>query len=129
MVRGTPLLALGAVSAVLAGCGAGTSKADYVKRADQVCAQGARRAQAIPAPGAQNGRLSSASAASYIEGIAAVIQQVNNQLKALPRPSQDRVLLDRYLAALDQGVASLLRLDVATARRDRRTIAQSLIAL
>lgn len=121
---------------VLAGCGSnGTSKADYIKQADAICARANATITAIPRPNlttaatpAEQARVFSALS-TYVDRITPPLQQTVSQLKALKQPSADKALLKRYFAALDQAIAELHQVSAAAHKGDVSGVRAGALAL
>lgn len=115
----------------LSACGSsGTSKADYVKQADAICAKGDAQIKAVPMPlltGAPATILKNLG--TYVDRVLPVAQHVIGQLKALKQPSADKAVLQRYYAALDDAVARLGKLSVAAHQGDAKAVQSGAQAL
>jgi hypothetical protein len=102
------------LAAVLAGCGGGYTKSDFVARADAICASALRQTRSIP-PGADLG--------GYLAAVLAVVQSEATQLRALRRPPDtagDRATLEQYFAALGQTVSDYRQLAAAAQNGDQQ---------
>jgi hypothetical protein len=128
--RIVPLLA---IAAVLAGCGGGTTKADFVARADAICANTVRQTRSIPPPSFTHSASQRLSAlAGYLAVVLPIEQTETNQIHALPRPTQDaraRAALTDYLAALTKAVSEYGELTAAAKRGDAQGVANDEAAL
>jgi hypothetical protein len=116
--RSGSLLALVGVAVGLAGCGgSGTlSHARFVSRADAECRATNSRIAALPTPSNLKGL------ASYATGTRSATVQLRQALAALKTPKVDQPALDRYLAALGQGNAILVRISTAAAAGESATV-------
>jgi hypothetical protein len=99
-----PLAAL-AVLAALAGCGgSGTSKADFVKKADALCAQTNKAHPPKPAP------KSSKEAAQQQEEEIGIRQDLDKKLKELDVPDDAKKDFDAYNAGTAKVIAAITRM-------------------
>jgi hypothetical protein len=108
-----------ALAVVLAGCGGGYTKSDFVARADAICASALRQTRSIP-PGADLG--------GYLAAVLAVVQSEATQLRALRRPPDtagDRATLEQYFAALGQTVSDYRQLAAAAQSGDQQIVASA----
>lgn len=85
---------------VVAACGGGhaATKQDVIARGNAICAGALRDIRALPSPA--TGGASTAALAKYLQQVVPIIHTEITNLRALPRPTRDRALLDRYLAAM-----------------------------
>ncbi len=124
LLRRTALIAASAVT--LAGCGGQTAtKADVIARGDAICANALRavRATTPPAGGTP------AELSDYLQRVLPIVDQEVGGLSALPRPARDRVLLNRYIAAVTALGSDYRRLAAAARRADETATAQALATL
>src|SRR4051794_6791990 len=86
------------VAFALAGCGSdsGTSKQDFVRKADSICAEAEKQTQAIG---------SDTPLPDVIDQTRAIVSRSLADLRALDRPSEDGEQLDIFLGLLDQELA------------------------
>ena len=104
---------------VVASCGAGYTKTDFIARADAICASTLRQTRAV---GAQSGL------AQYAAAVVPIVTSEAAQLRRLPRPpesARDRGILDRYFAALNEVVQGYRQLAVATHSGDAQGVASA----
>ena len=104
--------------AVLAACGGDDrlSKAEFVRRADAICARYARRLERVPPP------QTVADVPSYVERGIPVAEREIAELDKLRPPRQDDAEVARLLAELKTTVAELEHLGTAAAARDRDAV-------
>jgi hypothetical protein len=120
-----------AVAPVLAGvalaaCGGHTiTKADVIARGNQICETAASSVRALPPPGGQ----SLSDLARYYKQVTPIVRAEVNQLRALPRPAQDRTLLNRYLDAIASSASDYETLAAAARDGDRAELATAAAAL
>ena len=116
---------LSLVAAVLvAACGGSAyTKADFVARADAICASAVRQIRAI---GPQGG------VTQYVTAVLPVIDSEAAQLRGLRRPTEsvrDQGTLQRYFAALNDVVQNYRQLAAAAKRGDTQGVASAEAAL
>ncbi|MFL5863460.1 MAG: hypothetical protein ACJ780_22245 [Solirubrobacteraceae bacterium] len=102
------------------------TKRDVIARGNAICQAAFRDAHAIPPP-TQSTNLR--SLASYLDRVAPIVEHEVGQLRALPRPSRDRELLERYLSALATSAAGYRALAAAARRGDRDAVSSRIAAL
>lgn len=116
-MRGRAPGAIAAITACLAiaGCGSGhtATKQDVVARGNAICAGALRDIRSLPAPASAGG--STGGLAKYLRQVVPIVHKEIAGLRALPRPTRDRALLDQYLAAM-AAVESKYRAVLAAAR-------------
>ena len=122
MLAGCMLAASG-----LAGCGShAETKQDYIARANAICESALRGIRNIAPPA---GAVTLPGLARFLRQVTPLVQSEISQLRALPRPSQDRPLLDRYRAALQVDRAHYTALAAAARSGDRQMMAEVTSAL
>lgn len=127
-VRGLALPALGAGALIIAGCGGSSAtKSDVIARGNAICASALRQVRATPSPAGGAGSLAGLS--GYLKQVVPIFDNEISDIRALPRPSQDRALLDRYIAAMVSTKAQYDRLAAAARNGDSAGAAQALAAL
>ena len=108
-------------------CGSHTAtKKDVIARANGICIDALRAARSVPPPAGSGSR---AALAAYLQKLAPIIEKEASQTRALPRPAQDRAVLDRYVAAVSAGANQYRTLARAASHGDLATVNQSLTAL
>jgi len=122
-LRLAPLLA--AALALSACGGTAITKKDVIARGNQICETAASAVRSINPP---NGE-SVAALAQYYKRVTPIVATEVRQLRALPRPSQDRGLLNRYLAAIASSAAEYEALAAAAQHGDRGALASAGAAL
>jgi hypothetical protein len=117
------LTALGA-ALVIAACGAHTAtKPDVIARGNAICSAALRDVRAVPPP------TGAAAQAPYLKKVLPIVEREASSTRALPRPAQDRGLLNRYVAAVTTTEQRYRALEAAAARNDPATVSRVLAAL
>ncbi|MFZ0039675.1 MAG: hypothetical protein WAK93_00080, partial [Solirubrobacteraceae bacterium] len=125
--RAVPALVATAALALVACGGGATSKKDVIARANAICADAVRDIRATPAPA--GGQISLPALATYLRQVLPTVKKEVASLRALPRPTQNRALLNSYLAAVAASGSDYEALAKAAARGDRAGVSQALEAL
>jgi hypothetical protein len=123
-----PALAAIAAAACLAAtaCGSHTAtKKDVIARANGICVNTLRQVRDVPPPAGS----SLSALATYARKVAALIDKEASDTRGLPRPAQDRSVLNRYVAALGASAASYRALVSAARGDDPSGVAQAVSAL
>ena len=116
------LFAVAALALVAGGCGSKgkrLSKAEFVSRANAICAKYEQRVQS---------RMAGISAgdekqlASSIEKVLPVIRQGNDELRSLKPPASLQGRFDRWMGIADAEVAAARKLHDALRKSDRKAI-------
>ena len=98
-VRRRTLPALAAACIAATACGGHTAtKQDVIARANGICINTLRAVRSVPPPAGGAG--SPAALAAYLQKVVPIVQKEASDTQALPRPAQDRAVLDRYVAAV-----------------------------
>ncbi|HEX3977473.1 MAG TPA: hypothetical protein VHW96_14495 [Solirubrobacteraceae bacterium] len=119
---------IAAACLAITGCGGHTvTKQDVVARANGICINALRAARSLPAPAGGTG--SPAALAAYLQQLVPIVQKQASQTRALPRPARDRVILNRYVAAVTAGANQYRALEIAAKKGDSAAVAQGLAAL
>jgi hypothetical protein len=130
--KATVTAALVSLAALLAGCG-GNTKADFVARADAICAKTVRETRSLAPPGvSQDKRQQLHALAVYLAVVLPLVESESAQIRALKRPTGDargRAALARYLAALAQAATDYGQLAAAAKRGDAQGVASAEAAL
>lgn len=116
------------MAALIAGCGGHTAtKSDIVARANAICfnAQQALRELAPPTGGA--GDLAGMS--MYLNRLVPIVAREARQLRALPRPPQQRATLNRFIAAVSESVTHYRAAARAAAAQNSAGLVQALARL
>ena len=118
---------LAGASLALAGCGAShtVTKNDVIARGNVICATAASAVRSVPPPSGG----SASALAHYFKRVTPIVDTEVRQLRALPRPPQDRTLLSRYLDAIASSAAEYHALAGAAQRGDRGALASASAAL
>jgi hypothetical protein len=117
---------LAGVAAVLSACGSHTvTKKDVIARGDQICETAASSVRSVPPPAGQ----SMPELARYYKQVTPIVQSEVKQLRALPRPPEDRALLNRYLDAIGSSAGEYAMLAAAAREGDRAAFASAEAAL
>ncbi len=75
------------------------------------------------------GRLAAGALATYLGKVQPIIDKEAAETRALPRPAQDRAILDRYVAAVSAEAISTSALATAARNGDSAGVSQALSAL
>jgi hypothetical protein len=118
-------LSVGVAVAVSACGGHAVTKNDVIARGNQICQTAATSARAVPPPTGQ----SISELARYYKQVTPIVQAEVKQLQALPRPSQDLSLLNRYLDAIASSAGEYGALVTAAQNGDRAALASASAAL
>lgn len=131
-VLGSPCVVAALLCACgLVGCGSSSpTKRDVIARGDAICETAFRDAQSIPPPVNKGGGGPSLSTlAEYLRRVTPIVETEVAGLRALPRPHQDRRLLQRYIAAMTASARRYHVLATAAAQGDPTGVAGALAAL
>jgi hypothetical protein len=113
------------IGLTVAGCGGHTAtKRDVIARANAICAGTLRDVRAVPPPTTGTSGLS-----AYLRKVAPIVEKEGAATRALPRPAQDRAVLNRYIAAVTAADADYKALAAAAASHDAGAISQALASL
>ncbi len=122
------LVNAGFASIVLAACGSHpATKQDVIARGNAICAGALRELRAIPPP--SSGGTSLPALSAYLKDALPIVEGEVSNLRALPRPAQDRALLDRYVAAMTSSSSAYRSLAAAAGRGDQNGVDQALATL
>lgn len=106
-------LALAVSLAVLPGCGGnGPSRAEFVARADRICASAASEIRRVPQPA------DLAAAEAYFRSSRQIVEGVRRRIGDLPEPKADRKAIAAYLASFARPLAAYRQLEFASRRGD-----------
>jgi hypothetical protein len=118
------------LAVVLSACGGSSAtKQDVIARGNAICTDTLR---AVRIAGNARGTGTSASGAAldaYVQRVVPIVEKEVAQLRKLPRPSANRALLDRYLAAVATAGRQYRWLAAAARRHDQAGVAEALGAL
>lgn len=103
------------------------TKQDVVARANAICASAVRAARTLPSPA--GGANSPAALTAYLRQLLPIVDHEAASTRALPRPSQDRALLNRYVAAVSLSDRQFHALDTAAGQGSAGGVSQALAAL
>lgn len=129
--RTLALLLVAAVASLFAGCSGdddrtvsttSLDKAEYVERADAICAEGRLRALRYQ-PSAGGGQTAAAAQKAIDESVLPAVQEVVDELYELGAPGGQEEQIDAFLAAFQQGVDDGEDLEVPTFERFERVMA------
>ena len=127
--RASAALGVSLVALALAACGSsGESKQDFIARANGICTNAIHDVRNVSVPGS-GGAVSAPALAKYLEAVAPIVASEAKQLKTLPRPTTDRALLDKYLAAVAAIAAQYKALAQAARAGDRQAMSTATAAL
>jgi hypothetical protein len=112
---------------LLAACGGGhqATKKDVIARANGICVSTLRGVRNVPPPAGT----SLTALATYLGRVQPIIDQEAADTRALPRPAQDRAVLNRYVAAVSAGAAQYHAAATAAKNGDSAGVSQALSAL
>jgi hypothetical protein len=114
------------VAVAVSACGGHTvTKKDVIARGNQICQTAASSVRAVPPPTGQ----SLPELAQYYKQVTPVVQAEVKQLRELPRPSQDRALLNQYLDAIGSSASEYDALVSAAQNGDRAAVDSASAAL
>jgi hypothetical protein len=120
------------VAALLGGCGSYT-KADFVARADAICASTVRRVRSLTPPSVGDSAAQKLRGlAGYLAEVAPLVRAESASLRALRRPTQkpgERAALARYLHALTAAAGDYVDLASSARRGDGAGVASAEAAL
>lgn len=97
-----------------------------IARGDAICEAAARSVRALPPPANAS---SLRSLAAYLAQVSPIVEGEAAHLRELPRPAEDRALLERYLGAVGADAAEYGKLVSAARAGDRGGLAQAAAAL
>ena len=122
------LPALAAVCIAATACGGHTAtKQDVIARANGICISALRAVRSVPPPAGASG--SPAALAAYLQKVVPIVQKEADDTRALPRPAQDRAVLDRYVAAVTASASQYRALAAAAKNGNTAAVSQGLAAL
>jgi hypothetical protein len=112
----------------VASCGSrAETKQDFVARANAICASTTRAIRNVAPPGA--GAVSLPALGHYLSAVTPLVDSELKQLRALPRPTVDRRLLERYLNAAASEAADYRSLATAARSGNRTGVTSATAAL
>jgi hypothetical protein len=117
-VRRLHAIVMLSLASLAAGCGSTYAKADFIARADAICASALRQTRSISpiSTGQQRQALS-----AYLAKVLPIVQSEANQIRALRPPpgnARDRAKLEAYRSALAQITVDYRELAAAAKRGD-----------
>jgi hypothetical protein len=113
---------------VVTACGGHTAtKPDVIARGNAICAGAQRDLLATPPPA--GGETSLPGLAQYLSAIMPILRREVSNLQALPRPPDDRALLDQYVSAVVSLGATYRMLAAAAQRGDQEAVNEALAQL
>jgi hypothetical protein len=117
-------------AALAAGCLAATAcgghtvtKHDVIARANGICINALRAVRLVPPPAGATGL------AGYLQKVAPIVEKEASSTRALPRPAQDRAVLDRYVTAVTASANQYRALAKAAHDGDSAAVSAGLAAL
>jgi hypothetical protein len=109
-------------------CGGHTvTKKDVIARANGICIRTLRAVRSVPPPAGGAG--SPSALAPYLQKVAPIVEKEASDTRALPRPAQDRALLNRYVAAVTASANQYRALASAAEKGDSAAVSQGLATL
>lgn len=122
------VVAGGVASLALAACGGhAATKQDVIARGNAICAGALRELRAIPPP--SSGGTSLPALAAYLKDAVPIVDGEVSSLRALPRPAENRALLNRYVTAMTSSLSAYRSLAAAAQRGDQSDVDQALAAI
>jgi hypothetical protein len=123
------LAAAGALTAVALGaCGShAATRQDVIARGNAICAGALRDLRVIPPAAA--GQTSASALAAYLKRALPILEGEATSLRALPRPAEERALLNSYIAAMTSAVSAYRSLGRAAQGGDQAGVDAALAAL
>lgn len=119
---------IAAVCLAVTACGGHTvTKKEVIARANGICISALRAVRSVPAPAGGTG--APAALATYLDKVVPIVEKEASDTRALPRPAKDRVLLDRYIAAVSAGASQYRALETAAKNGNAEAVAHGLAAL
>jgi hypothetical protein len=113
-------LSLVALAATLAGCGggssSGSSRAEFIKRADAICLRASKAQDALSQPA------SNAELAAYVKHVYVIERSVVVDLRRLQPPSGDRTTVNDMLDSVDRALAFESDVETAAMSGDQSAI-------
>jgi hypothetical protein len=108
----------------VAACGGHTvTKKEVIARANGICITALHAMREVPPP------TGTADVSPYLAKVLPIVEKEARDTRALPRPTRDRALLDRYVAAVTATATQYRALAKAAANADGAAVAQGLAAL
>jgi hypothetical protein len=117
--------------ALCAGCGSYT-KADFIARADAICASTLRQTRTVPPPSFSGGGNQLSALGGYVARVLPLVRSEAGQLRSLRKPpgsARERAVLAGYLAAFARAVDEYGALAAAATRGDGQAAAIAEAAL
>jgi hypothetical protein len=125
------LLAASGAAAIIAGCGSerpvpvsSLSRAQFIERADAICAEGRRRGLRYR-PSLADGETGAAAARAIEVALLPAIGQVVDDLYAIGAPAAQRERMEAFLSELQRAVSEAESFEVPTFERLDRAFASS----
>jgi hypothetical protein len=110
----------------LSACGGrAATKKDVIARGNQICETAASAVREVAPP--TGGSLT--ALARYYQRVTPIVATEARQLRDLPRPAQDRAVLNRYLAAIASSAIEYEALATAAQKGDRGALSSASAAL
>lgn len=125
-MRRAVLVSLTAAAILASGCGGHTvTKKDVIARANGICVNTLRAVRGVHPPG----NTSLTALATYLGKVAPIIDKEASDTRSLPRPAQDRTVLDRYVNAVSTSATQYRALATAAKSGNAAAVSQALAAL
>ena len=119
---------IAAVCLAATACGGHTvTKKDVIARANGICINTLRAVRSLPPPSGGGG--SPSALAPYLRRVAPIVEKEASETRALPRPAQDRALLNHYVAAVTASAKQYRALADAANDGDSAALSQGLATL
>jgi hypothetical protein len=122
------MLAVCLIAVVATACGGSSAtKKDVIARGNAICADAVRSVRAVAPPPA--GSSSATALSGYFQRLLPIVGKEVSQLRKLPRPSNDKALLNRYIDAVTEAGATYKQLAAAARGNDLTAVATDRSAL
>jgi hypothetical protein len=118
-----------AVALTIAACGHTYTKADFIARADAICASAIEQIRSVPPPSFGSSQAQQMSGLSlYLAKVVPIVESEAAQLRGLHHPggsASERADLERYLTAVSQAASDYKALSAAASRQDPQGVANA----
>jgi hypothetical protein len=111
----------------VAACGHTATKQDVVAQANAICSNALRAVRDLPPPAGAT--TAGPAVAAYLAKVVAIVNKEAASTRALPRPAQDRAVLNRYVAAVSASARQYEVLAAAAKNSDAVGVSRALASL
>jgi len=101
------------------------TKKDVIAHANGICVSTLRQVREVPPPAGS----SLTALAGYLAKVAPIVDKEASDTRALPRPTKDRAVLNRYVAAVSASATQYRALATAAKNGDAAGVSQALATL